>query len=303
MQCFKDIKLQRGIIKTLAYSDIFDYPLTSREVWRFLISDNQTERKTVQKQLKILTDLKRIDADTDGEFYFLEGRNKIAEARKKREEWSREKLTIVQRTVKKLKVIPTIKMIGITGALAMNNCKEGDDIDLLIVTSTNSLWLTRFLILTLCPILEIRRRKPSDTEFNNKICFNLFLEEGHLKIEQENLFLAHEIAQVKPIFDKGGIYGKFIGENKWVGKYLANATNSAKCKVQSAKSKLKVQSLFTGFLNKLAFMVQYLYMKPKMTIEKVSFHQAFFHPHNLQKTIQARFEQKLSLLGLDKGGN
>jgi len=34
-------------------------------------------------------------------------------------------------------------------------------------------------------------------------------------------------------------------------------------------------------------------MKPKMTVEKVSFHQAFFHPQNLQEKTQAEYEKRI----------
>ena len=289
-----------SIIKTLVYADIFDYPLTSHEVTSYLISDSEIKDKVVQNQLRILTDSKQIY--TDGEFYFLKGRNRIVELRKKRKGWSKQKWEIAWITTNKLKIIPTIKMIGVTGALAMENCNKEDDIDLLIVTSQNSLWLTRLFLILSAPLLGINRRKPNDINVNNKICFNLFLDEDHLKINPENLFLAHEIVQVKPVFDRGGVYERFIWENRWVRNYLPNAFDSSKFKVQSAKLQLKTKSWFfpvIRFLNMIAYFVQYRYMKSKMTVEKVSLYQAFFHPRDFQKEVETKFHQTTIQIGLD----
>lgn len=286
-----------SIIKTLIYADLFDYPLTTREVQNYLIDEINVGSKVVQKYLRILTDSKWIY--TDGEFYFLEGRNKIVELRKKREEWSKQKREIARRTVEKLKVIPTIKMVGITGALAMDNCKKEDDIDLLIVASRNSLWLTRLFLILSAPLLGINRRKPKDIDVNNKICFNLFLDEDHLKINPENLFLAHEIVQVKPSFDRGGVYEKFIRENKWVKNYLPNALQINKITTKQDNNLAKkgriaiLLSCYLAFVEKVAFHLQFWYMKPKMTIEKVNLYQAFFHPKDLSDKIQKEFERRI----------
>ena len=279
-----------AILKTLVYSDIFDYPLTAREVAKYLISDTEVTINTVQKNLKIFADSKLIY--TDGGFYFLKGREKIAELRKKRAEWSRKKLEIAKETAEKLKIIPMIKMIGVTGALSMENCQEEDDIDLLIITDVNCLWLTRLLIILLSPLLGIKRRKPADISVRDKICFNLFLEENHLEIKPENLFLAHEVCQVKPIFDRDNIYGKFLNENKWTLKFLPNFV-----KIPSFKSRVSSsQKGLLSFFNILAFRLQYQYMKPKMTAERVNLHQAFFHPKDLSNKIQKEFESGLLLL-------
>jgi len=288
-----------AIIRTIIYSDIFDYPLTLEEIVKFLVGESEVGMGVVLNSLtKIIADSKQIY--TDGEFYFLKGRKEIIELRKRRMGWSEKKWKIARGTAKKLKVIPMIKMVGITGALAMKNCKETDDIDLMVITVADRLWLTRLILYVLAPILGIRRRKPKEREVEDKICFNLFLEESSLQIQPENLFFAHEICQVKPIFWKDNIYEKFLWENQWVSNFLPNAKNSLKFKVQSSKlgkkhpiSQSASWRILISFFNTLAFKLQYLYMKPKMSIEKISLHQAFFHPVDLSGKIQREFERRI----------
>ena len=296
-----------AIIRTIIYSDIFDYPLTLEEIVKFLVGESEVGMGVVLNSLtKIIADPSAGSGQvskqiyTDGEFYFLKGRKEIIELRKRRMGWSEKKWKIARGTAKKLRVIPMIKMVGITGALAMKNCKETDDIDLMVITVADRLWLTRLILYVLAPILGIRRRKPKEREVEDKICFNLFLEESSLQIQPENLFFAHEICQVKPIFWKDNIYEKFLWENQWVSNFLPNAKNSLKFKVQSSKlgkkhpiSQSASWRILISFFNTLAFKLQYLYMKPKMSIEKISLHQAFFHPVNLQEKICASFEEKL----------
>lgn len=311
MQSGTASKLQRNIFRTLVYADVFDYPLTFFEVQKFLIGDTQVTLEIVQRELKIIVDSKQIC--TNEGFYFLKGREELVALRQKRENWSGEKLEIAKKTVEKLKFIPWIKMIGVTGALAMMNAKEEDDIDLMVITSADHLWLTRLLIFLLCPILGIKRRKPKDRMVKNKICFNLFLEEGHLELLQRNLFLAHEVCQVKPLVNKNRTYEKFLWGNRWVEKFLPSGIKiSSKFKVQNSKlngGHLIFQYLPAGrqdfnvlisFFEILAYKLQLLYMKPKMTCEDISLKKAFFHPHNLTQKILNDFKDKLALLGIDK---
>jgi len=289
-----------AIIRTIIYSDIFDYPLTLEEIVKFLVGESEVGMGVVLNSLtKIIADSKQIY--TDGEFYFLKGRKEIIELRKRRMGWSEKKWKIARGTAKKLRVIPMIKMVGITGALAMKNCKETDDIDLMVITVADRLWLTRLILYVLAPILGIKRRKPEEREVKDKVCFNLFLEESSLKIRPENLFFAHEICQVKPIFWKDNIYEKFLWENQWVSNFLPNAKNSLKFKVQSSKlgkkhpiSQSASWRILISFFNTLAFKLQYLYMKPKITAEKISLHQAFFHPVDLSGKIQREFERRIN---------
>lgn len=214
--------MKKEIISTLTYADIFDYPLLALEVWKFLISQKKTRVKDVQQVLlRMSTDLKLIS--TDNKYFFLQGRKEVVDTRRKRRNWSQSKLKIAQKAANWLKIIPTIKMVAVTGALAMENSNENDDIDLLIITSKNRLWLTRFLTVILLELVA-KRRHPTDKEVKDKICLNMFLDEGHLEVpkKEQDLFSAHEVYQLKPILDKNGTYQKFLKANLWSKKYLAN---------------------------------------------------------------------------------
>ena len=212
------VELKKAVLSTLAYADIFDYPLKKEEIWRFLLSDIRYQILDVSKGLKELPEVSQ-----KNNFYFLKEREHLVLLRKKRERWSRKKLKIAKQVARCLKLIPTIKMVAVTGALAMENSNENDDIDLLIITSKSRLWLTRFLTVILLELVA-NRRHPADKEVKDKICLNMFLDEGHLEVpkKEQDLFSAHEVCQLKVLWDKNGIYQKFLKANLWSKKYLAN---------------------------------------------------------------------------------
>ena len=211
------IKLQKAILKTLSYADVFDYPLTLPELHHFLIG----QKASINDLEKALTEIKEVTQN--GRFFFLQKRPKIVQIRQKRFGWSQNKLKIAQKVAKYLKLISFIKMVAVTGNLAMSNTEEKDDIDLLIVTSQNRLWLTRLLTVFLVE-LAANRRHPKDQEVEDKICLNMFLAENYLQIpkKEQNLFSAHEVFQAKLLWERKRTHQKFLKANQWAQKYLPN---------------------------------------------------------------------------------
>src|SRR3989337_671925 len=120
----------------------------------------------------------------------------------------------------------------------MENVGRADDIDLMIVTSRNRLWLTRLLVLALVSLIAERRKPPNQREtqtpglitepsptkdkVKNKICLNLFLDEDALAVPpaMRNLYTAHEVVQVKKLVSKDHIAERFLKQHTWVQRYL-----------------------------------------------------------------------------------
>lgn len=212
--------MEKAILRTLAYADVFDYPLTSQEIYQFLITKKSNSYSDFQKALnKIKMNDRRVE--TSGDYFFLKGRKKIVSLRKKREKWSRKKIKFAEKVAGILRLIPWIKLIGITGALAMNNADKEDDIDFLIITTQNRLWLTRGLVVSFLRLTRIYRRPE---KIKDRICPNMFLDEKHLAIpkKERDLFSAHEVCQMKPLWQKEGTYQKFLKANQWSKEFLPN---------------------------------------------------------------------------------
>ena len=70
--------LCHSVFHTLAYADVFDYPLTSSEVYRYLTSSSGT-REEVTRLLSDESWFSQID-----EYFTLRGREEIVRVRKRR---------------------------------------------------------------------------------------------------------------------------------------------------------------------------------------------------------------------------
>lgn len=210
-------QLTKAVLKTVAYADIFNYPLDKIQLHQFLI-EYKIPYQTLQKKT-----FKDQALDQKDGFYFLKGRQDLIALRKKREIVSNLKITQAKNKAKWLKLIPFIKMVGLTGSLSMNNAKETDDLDFLVVSKSGLVWLTRLLVVLWLDFLKWRRL-PGKKYIKNKICLNMFLDEKHLAIpgSEQNLFTAHEVAQLKPLWVKDNLYQKFVKQNLWVKQFLPN---------------------------------------------------------------------------------
>src|ERR1035437_3295942 len=162
---------ERAILKTLLYSNLFDYPLKREEIYKFLITDKKIEKTEFHKAFKTL----RIPVKSSEGFYFLFERKELVKIRKEREKISLGKMQKAKKIIRILSLIPTIKFIGISGALSMKNSDKDDDIDIFVITKKGSVWITRFIMVVFLLMLGVYRNKNSKT-YSDKICLNMLLD-------------------------------------------------------------------------------------------------------------------------------
>jgi len=283
--------LKSAILATLAYHDIFDYPPTFPQIQKLLVGKT-SNTNSLRRGLKVLLKDKKI-GEKDG-YYFLKKRRQIVTTRIKRAKSSRKKLNRAYFYSSALKLVPTIKFVAISGALAMENSDNNDDIDLVVVSSKGSLWTTRFLAnLVLWPF----KRNPNGAKVSDKACLNLFLDESALKIRDQNIYMAHEICQMLPLWNRQGTYQRFIEANAWIKKYLPNWAVSSQFKVHSShREKQSTTNLQLSTVETFLEKFQLWYMRPKVTTEKIGGKQLFFHPKRTQGQVLASFHKKIKAL-------
>lgn len=293
-------KLQESILKTIIYSDIFDYPLTKDEIWRFLITekDQKVSREEFDKALKNLP--KKISFKEN--FYFLPKRDSLVNKRLRREKESQDKLALSEKIIFYLSFIPTIQFVGISGALAMKNSDKDDDIDLFVITKKNTIWITRFLILFLLEFLG-KRRKRFDKNIKNKICVNFLIDEDNLNFsyKKQDLYNAHEIVQMIPFFEREDMYQKFLKTNTWVKNFLPNAVKHGIKNITQKQSEPFFNIVLCLFLScsvleALIKRLQLWYMKKHITTEIISDDLLAFHPTDYRKIILNKYKKKLTIL-------
>ncbi len=301
MEQFYNETIEVCVLRALIYADIFDFPLTAEELRKKLIvGANQGVRPgrtpgfvltKVMGTLAQLVDDGRIESQ--GRYYFLPGREKIVESRRKREKYCRQKLEIAKKTAAIIKCLPLVKFIGVTGSVAAGNAKKEDDIDLLIIASTGWLWTTRLLVTIIVGVTGIRRR-PGEKKVKNKICLNMFVDESNLNAFSQNLFVAHELIQLKPLIDKDNTYHRFLDANQWVKEYLPNS-------MVSGRSELTVAgrgffALVRKTIESMMRKFQLWWMRRRRTTETVHPGLIAFHPEDISQEIMVKYHSRIRKL-------
>ncbi len=281
--------IEKAIIKTLAYRDLFDYPLTAEEIWRFLIEEKASP-SVVNKTLARLVTEGRVE--NTGRYYFLPRRGEIVKLRARRQVVSQPKLKKTISYTRLLCLIPWVKGVFATGALAAENAQEDSDLDILIVASNKRVWLVRLISTVLLDLLGVRIKVPHKTK--NRVCPNIFLSETALEVRpnEQNLYAAHEVVQAKPLWEKGPFHQRFLAENRWIGAWLPNVNLPSR----SDKPLPKKGIFLLDWLEAVVYRLQIKYMEKKRTQETVTPERILFHQKDLAAEILANFQTNLDKL-------
>lgn len=291
-----------SILKTLIYSDIFDYPLTKDEIWKFLIG-KKVHKDSFEKELNRLVRFEVTPFETtplgcNRNLYYLIDRKEIAEKRIRRKKVSQQKLVEAKKIIKYLSLIPTVLFIGISGGLALKNAEKKDDIDLFVITSKDTLWITRLILVFLLLIMgQYRGRGKKESQ---KVCLNMLIDETSLSFpkKRQDLYTAHEIVQLKPMCDRDNTYKRFMEANKWVDLFLPNARgtkpNATLSNADSFFSVILRPVLRLSALKQFAKIIQLLYMKKHRTKETVESNFLAFHPFDYKSFVLKEYNKRLN---------
>jgi len=221
--------LLRSIFHTLAYADVFDYPLTSQEVYRYLTSMKAAFEEVIQALSE-----ETLFSKTE-QYFTLRGREEIIETRKRRAEIAAGLWPKAARYGQMIASLPFVRMVAVTGSLAMNNTDEGKDIDYMIVTAPNHLWTCRALSLLLARFAKIE---------GVNLCPNYLVTTNMLELKEHSLYVAHELAQMIPLSGME-IYRELRRLNAWMAHYLPNALTAPEMPqdVKQAKNHSTIQRI------------------------------------------------------------
>lgn len=321
--------LEKSIIATVAYYDALDYPLTGFEVFKYLINplhiskisgmSQNTEIEPLEN-INLLNVLKILEEDNlkfyinqKNGFYFLRGRDEIVQTRIERQKISDQMWKKAKRVIKWLQFLPYIKIIAVSGSLAMYNTKQESDIDLLIITQNKRIWTTRFLITLFLQAIGQRRHGRKTA---GRFCLNHYITNKSLKINFPSLYNAQTYAHMVLVLEnEQGIYNRFQFENRWITDYLTSydlqkLDNQRKIKNNSflgfiAKAKESVLNTFIGsVLEKiLGFFQKYHIKHHPLKNEKggrilADDNQLEFHPLSPETKILDKYNNTMLSLNL-----
>lgn len=203
--------LSRAIMRTLLYGDVFGVPLTVDEIRRYL-ERIPASREDIVRALRQDQWL-RSRVTWDPPFVALSGCDEALSLRRSREKASEQLMPKAEKFARWLASAPFVRMVALTGSLAVGNLRDGDDdIDFLLVTSPNRLWLARFFAVMLVHAARLD---------GVTLCPNYLLASDALAQEEHSLFTARELSQMLPLYGTS-IYGLLLNENGWAQTLLPN---------------------------------------------------------------------------------
>jgi hypothetical protein len=203
--------LQPSILRTLLYYDIFDFPLTSREIFDFLTINTVTPSK-VQSALDEMVREKKVE--TDRGFYFLPGKPySLAILRSQREKYAKRLWSIARIVAQVLRQFPFVRAVLVSGGLSKNVADRESDIDLFLVTERGRLWICRTFLVLFKKLFLLNKKK--------YFCINHFVTVDHLEVVERNIYIASEVAHVQPLFNLD-LFERFVEANRWVKEYFPN---------------------------------------------------------------------------------
>jgi hypothetical protein len=206
----KYLCINKDILATLTYFNMFDYPLRKREIFNFLgHCDNFTEFEQALEHLKSESVLFKV-----GDFYSLQNNYTVAERRNKGNEKAAIMLKKAEKAAKVIAAFPYVKGVAVSGSLSKYFADENADIDFFIITATNRLWIARTL-------LHIFKKITFLFNMQDFFCMNYFVDEAEPCIVEKNIYTAMEIATILPLHGRN-MFDVFYRENNWTRMFFPN---------------------------------------------------------------------------------
>jgi len=308
--------MEKDIIRTVNYFRLYLYPPLFEEIHAFLPKDISIP--SLKKTLNMLVFQKKL-IKYSGRYtlpeYGIKGA-KIINKNDAMEQWnklnkrqliSHKKLQRIsfRLYLKLISFFPQIKLVGLSGTLAMMNANKEDDIDLFILTAKKRLWTGRVIAFILAELLGLRRRRGQE-KAPNKVCLNLFFDESNLKIPKgkQTEYIAHEVLQLKPLIIKDDIYQRFLGANSWVFKIYPNSES----RIQSSElgmlnpksihnSKFIILNSLAEWIEAIFKKIQLFFIRRHQTREIITSTQLWFFPEDFEKKLEKLKTRAWSPLG------
>jgi len=282
----------------MLYFDIFDYPLSSTEVFRFLGTNSLTEDKVVASLEELAT--RKIVHKFD-EFYSVQPAEGNISRRVKGNVEAIRYLTIARRKAQLISKFPFVRAVLASGSLAKGYMDHNSDIDFFIVTAPGRLWIARTLLVLYKRIFLLNSHK--------YFCVNYFVDEDHLEIEDKNLFTATELATVIPLYG-GKIYSQLLRKNSWIHERFPNFTERPTMNVPgtSTRGLKKILEAIINFIfvNQVEAYCQAVTMNRWRRLYEKKYSKADFdiafkskgyasknHPQHFQRKVMELYAEKL----------
>jgi len=251
------VAIKTAVIKTMVFFDMFNYPLTSWELWQNL--KVATDFLTLKTELDNLVE-EKIIFQRNG-YYFLLGREGLITIRRERYNYTNYKIKLAKEAVRLFKWLPSVKLVTVSNLIGHHNLREESDIDIFIISSAKRLWLTRLFCTGL---MKITRKRPTNSGKQDKMCLSFYaslegLDMTALRFKPDDPYFDYWFLGLFSIYDQDKYLAYLRFRNPWLKKLFPNnllfKDNFLDNYVQSNK-KPKSFLIIGDFFNSLARKIQ-----------------------------------------------
>lgn len=303
-QTYNVNEARENILATLAYFDIFKYPLTSGEIYLFLKSKHH--QADFDQALRYLVAHRSVYQF--GNLYSLKNDSSLVTRRYNGNQKAAELIKVAHKIGDWLIRFPYVRGIAISGSLSKNYADENSDIDLFIITAKNRLWIARTL-------MHIFKKLTFLVNKQDYFCMNYYIDEDQLEIREKTIYTATEVVTLIPL-QGDTVVEQFYAANGWTREYLPNKI----MRISSAKPlkpsifKIVFEKLFNNFIgdaiDTLLMKITSVRWSKKTAQKKVnskgtvlamdaSKHYAKPDPANFQARVLALYEKRMSQIVIE----
>jgi len=262
-------EIKENILTTLTYFDIFNYPLTSGEIYLFL--KNKYHQNEFEEAIRCLVGNRSVYQFD--KFYTLKNDYSLITRRDKGNKKAVELIKVAEKVSNILIKFPYVRGIAISGSLSKNFADESSDIDLFIITAKNRLWIARTIMHAFKKVTFLINKQ-------DYFCMNYYIDEQQLEIVEKTIYTAIEIVTLIPL-QGDNLFERFYAANAWTRYYLPN-------KIMRLSSAKAVKSSFLKVLIELVFNNAVDNMLMKITARRW-----------LKKTLSKKLNAKGTIMGMD----
>lgn len=205
------MNLKKNIIQTIAFFDLFDFPLTAEEIKEYLYQWRKPIHiKEIKGTLEEMDEVEKIH-----DYYVLKGREKLVDLRKARKFRAEKFWGRTRQYNQYVARVPFVRMIAVCNNLAYDNPTELSDIDLFIVIEKDRMWIARLWITLILQFFGVRRH---GDKIAGRFCLSFFVTPDTINMEPllfkpEDPYLAYWTRLLMPVYGKK-TYQQFMEANK-----------------------------------------------------------------------------------------
>jgi hypothetical protein len=200
---------EQGVLRTLIYYHIFDFPLTMDELVQ-LAAAPWSDQDGCGEAVRRLVDRGLVSRRDD--LVHLGSADSV-DRRRRAEVAGKQILPRAHRRARFIAAFPWVRAVAISGTLSKGIHQAGDDVDFFVITAPGRPWLCRVVLMGFKKLFLFNSRR--------LFCVNYLVAEDHLEVPDRNEFTAAEIAWLRPVTGER-LLAAFERANGWVRRFLPN---------------------------------------------------------------------------------